>query len=80
MGERCELDEGERVEQLKQVAVPAGEERRRVNCWQRSVREMSSSVGLLLRRRRGDCEADVVAGGGIEQGRLEDLSVSGWTC
>ena len=36
--------------------------------------------GLLLRRKRGDGEVDVVAGGGVEQRRLEDLSVSGWTC
>ena len=36
--------------------------------------------GLLLRRKRGDGEVDVVAGGGVEQRRLEDLSVSGWIC
>ena len=36
--------------------------------------------GLLLRRQCGDGESGAVAGGSVEQGRLEDLSVSGWTC
>ena len=36
--------------------------------------------GLLLRRKCGDGESDVVAGGGVKPGRLEDLSVLDWTC
>ena len=36
--------------------------------------------GLLLRRKCGDGGSDVVAGGGVEPGRLEGISALDWTC
>ena len=36
--------------------------------------------GLLVQRKCGDGEIDVVAGGGVEPGWLKDLSVLDWTC
>ena len=69
------------------VAVPAGEGRRWMSCWQRSVREMSLSVRrwCLWQTREGDvgCDrvcnagADRSAGVGATVGRLEGLR---WLC
>ena len=51
------------------VAVPAGEERRRVSCWQRSVREMSSSVRRwrFWRTCEGDAGCDRVVAAGEDR-------------
>ena len=51
------------------VAVPAGEGRRRVSCWQRSVREMSLSVRqwLFWQTCEGDAGCDSVVAAGEDR-------------